>query len=147
MNLSVSFSGAKEIDQLLISLPKELTHQFLGAAHYAAAKPLVERDKLLAPEGPTGNLVDSQGAVKVSAKRANVVGEVLVGPRGRKARHASIVSFGTRRRTNRRGANRGVMPKNPYLEKAFSREKGNVERLIAVNIGKSLLRTMRKYAR
>lgn len=149
MNLSVSVTGAKEIDQILVALPRELSHQVLGSAHMAAAKPLVEREKLLAPEGPTGNLVDSIGAVRVPLKRANVVGEVIVGPRrGRyKGNHGHFPEFGTKKRSTHKGANRGIMPKHPYAAPAFRQEKGNVERLIAVNVGKSMLRTMKRYAK
>jgi hypothetical protein len=152
MNFSVSITGEKAIDEILRALPRELTHQVLGAAHFAAAKPLVEREKLLAPEGPTGNLVDSIGAVKTPIKRANTVGEVIVGPRrgrgnGRRGGAGHLVEFGTRRRYNRRGAYRGVMKPKPFAAPAFRQEKGNVEKLIAVSIGKSVLRTMRRYAR
>lgn len=148
MRFNVSLTGAKEIDDLLKALPKQLTHQVLGAAHVAAAKPLVEREKLLAPEGPTGNLVDSIGAVRTSFKRADTVGEVKVGPRrtGRyKGFAGHLVEFGTRRRTNRRGANRGVMPKRPFAAPAFRMEAQNVQRLIGVSVGKVMLRTMRRY--
>lgn len=148
MNFKVSITGAKEIDSLLRALPKEMTHQVLGAAHFAAAKPLVEREKLLAPEGPTGNLVDSIGAVKIPLKRANVVGEVVVGPRRRRPYrgfHGHMVEFGTRQRRNKRGANRGRMPSHPFARPAFRQESGNVEKLIGVSIGKVMLRTMRRY--
>jgi hypothetical protein len=148
MNLTVSVTGAKEIDSLLLAMPMELNHQVLSAAHFAAAKPLVEREKLLAPEGPTGNLVDSIGAVKVPFSRASVIGEVVVGPRrNRQGGHGHLVEFGTRQRTNKRGANRGRMPAKPFAAPAFRQEKGNVERLIGLNVGKSVLRTMRRYAR
>lgn len=148
MNVSISFTGVREIDQILANLPKELNHKILGAAHAAAAKPLVEREKLLAPEGPTGHLVDSIGLIKSSFKRADSLGEVIVGPRRRRGgQHAHLVEFGTRRRTNKRGANRGIMPKHPFVQPAFNQEKGTVERGIALEVGKSVVRTMRRYAR
>lgn len=150
MTFSVSITGEKAIDDLLKALPRELTHKVLGDAHFAAAKPLVEREKLLAPEGPTGNLVDSIGAYKVPVKRANIVGEVVVGPqrRGGKRGYAGhLVEFGTRQRKNRRGANRGIMRKKPFALPAWRSEKNNVEKLIGVSIGKAMIRTMRRYAR
>lgn len=149
-NFKISITGAKEIDTLLRTLPNELTHQVLGAAHMAAAKPLVEKEKSLAPEGLTGNLVDSIGAVRTSIKRAGVIGEVKVGPRKRGqytgfAGH--LVEFGTRRRSNRRGANRGIMPATPFAQPAFNQTKTQVERSIAEQIGKKLLARMKKTLR
>lgn len=148
--MRLSFTGDKAIDNILRNLPQAVSHPVLSAAHAKAAAPLVEREKLLAPEGPTGNLIDSIGLVRVSLKRAGDVGEVLVGPRtgGRnRGGHAILVSKGTRRRTNRRGANRGVMPSNPYIEKAFGQEVNRVKGLIGQEVAKSLLRTMKRYNR
>lgn len=148
MNFAVSFSGEQAIDKVLLMLPKELTHTVLSGAHFAAAKPLVQKEKLLAPEGPTGNLVDSIGATKMSFKRATVVGEVIVGPRrrgGYKGFAGHLVEFGTSRRETKRGANRGVMPKKPFAKPSFDATKGQVEKAIAVNIGKQVVRIMKKY--
>lgn len=149
MNVSISITGAKEIDTLLKQMPKELTHKVLGAAHADAAKPLVEKEKLLAPEGPTGNLVDSIGTVKSTFKKANTIGEVNVGPRGGKFKgnHGHLVEFGTRPRQTKNGANRGVMPAHPFVQPAFSQTKGQIESRIAGSIGKVLLRTMKRYAK
>lgn len=152
--ISATITGYQEIDNVLKALPRELTHQVLGAAHFAAAKPLVEREKLLAPEGPTGNLVDSIGAIRTSIKKADELGEVIVGPRigGRyKGQAGHLVEFGTVKRSTRgrgkypAGTNRGVMPKRPFAKPAFDQEKGRVEGLITVSIGKSVLRTMKRY--
>lgn len=156
MNFSISVTGVKEIDNVLRALPIEMNHRIIGSAHLAAAKPLVEREKLLAPEGPTGNLVDSIGAMLVPLKRADRIGEVVVGPRrtGRYRGFAGhLVEFGTKQRRLRgrgkysAGANRGIMPKHPFAKPAFDQEKGNVERLIATSLGRSVLRTMKRYIR
>lgn len=144
----ISVTGVREIDKVLEELPKQMTHVILGAAHVAAAKPLVERAKLSAPEGPTGNLVDSIGAVKISAKRAGKVGEVWVGPRrkGRyKGYHGHMVEFGTKRRKTKKGANRGVMPAKPFMKPSFEATKNEVERQIATQIGRVVVRTMRRH--
>src|ERR1700754_827425 len=99
MNVRLSVTGVKEIDKVLKAWPKELSHSALGAAHLAAAKPLIEKEKLMAPEGPNGNLVDSIGGIKTPIKKAQVIGEVSVGPRrtGRfKGNHGHLVEFGTK---------------------------------------------------
>ena len=144
----ISVTGLREIDKVLEELPKQMTHAILGAAHVAAAKPLVEKAKLTAPEGPTGNLVDSIGAVKTSIKRADAIGQVFVGPRrkGRyKGYHGHMVEFGTKRRRTKKGANRGVMPAKPFMAPSFNQTKSEVERQIAQQIGKVMVRTMRRH--
>lgn len=147
MNVRISVTGVKEIDKVLNAMPKELTHKVLGAAHASAAKPLIEKEKLLAPEGPTGNLVDSIGAVKTSIKRASVIGEVKVGPRsGRfKGNHGHLVEFGTKPRRNSKGANRGFTPARPFAKPAFDLTKTQVEGNISQAIAKVVLRTMKRY--
>lgn len=146
----ISVTGVAEIDKVLRELPKQMTHTILGAAHAAAAKPLVTKAKLLAPEGPTGNLVDSIGATKTNIKKANKLGEVRVGPRrkgGLKGFHGHFVEYGTRRRRTKKGANRGVMPAKPFMKPSYHATKNEVERQIAVSIGKVMVRTMRRYLR
>lgn len=148
MSVKVSLTGVKEIDSVLKALPKELSHKVLGAAHLAAAKPLIEKEKLLAPEGPTGNLVDSIGGDKTPISKANALGEVTVGPRRRKPYRGfagHLVEKGTKRRQNKKGANRGVMPAKPFAEPAFNQTHKQVENRIAEETGKSLVRSMKKY--
>lgn len=149
MKFHVSYTGAKEIDTILDQLPKQLTHKVLSDAHVKAARPLVEKEKLLAPEGPTGHLVDSIGAVRTSFKKASVLGEVNVGPRrGRfKGNHGHLVEFGTRKRQTDSGANRGVMPSKPFAKPAFDATKSIVEASIKVSIAQVMVRTMKRYAK
>lgn len=143
--MTVTFTGVKQIDAVLKNMPLALTHSVMSAAHAQAAKPLVAKAKLLAPEGPTGNLVDSIGIVKSSFKRATEIGEVRVGPRRRKAPHAHLVEYGTKPRRNRRGANRGTMRKKPFMKPAFTLTKDQVINGIGTATGKVLVRTMKKY--
>lgn len=144
----ISVTGVKEIDKVLRELPKQMTHQILGAAHAAAARPLVERAKLLAPEGPTGNLVDSIGVSKTNIKKTNKLGEVRVGPRrkgGFKGFAGHLVEYGTKLRKNRKGARRGFMRPKPFMKPAFGLTKFQIEKDIALQIGKVMVRTMRRY--
>lgn len=147
MSVKLSVTGIAEIDKVLKGMPAQLSHTVLGQAHVAAAKPLIERAKLLAPEGPTGNLVDSIGAEKESFARAGQLGQVQAGPR-RSGRHkghvAHLVEYGTTVRSNKRGANRGVMRKKKFMEPAFMQTKDAVEKGIAENIGKKLYNFMNK---
>lgn len=151
MNVKISVTGIKEIDNVLKNLPLALQHSVLQSAHAAAAKPLVERERLLAPEGPTGKLVDSIGIVKTPFKKAGVIGEITVGPRRKIAPHSHLVEYGTKvRRLKGRGkykagTERGKMTKKPFAKPAFDQTKGIIERGIAENIGKAVIKTMRKY--
>ena len=115
--------------------------------------PLIEKEKLLAPEGPTGNLVDSIGAVKIPLRRANFIGEVHVGPRrGRRYRghHAHLVEFGTKLRKLKgkgkypAGTKRGVMPAKPFVRPAMQQTKDIVLARIQNSTAKKLVAKMRR---
>ena len=145
MDVSLRLTGQEEIDKVLRGLPKQVNHKILQAAHTSAAKVLVEAEKLSAPEGPTGNLVDSIGVIKTPIGRAGALGEINVGPRrGRyKGYAAHLVEYGTRRR-NFKGANRGVMPKRPFAQPSWERTKGRVVNGINQHLGRHLYNFMRR---
>lgn len=147
MSVTISITGLKEIDTVLKRMPRELTHRVLGQAHADALKPLVEKAKLLAPEGPNGNLVDSIGPEKLSQRSATNIGEVQAGPRrGRrhKGQAGHLVEYGTRQRRTRKGSNRGTMPRKPFMRPAFEATKAIVENNIATSIGRKLYAFMKR---
>jgi HK97 gp10 family phage protein len=146
----ISVTGDKAVDAALKAMRLELSHQVLGNAHLAAARPLIDREHLLAPVGETGNLAESIGGEKVAIAKANSLGEVKVGPRrtGRyKGHHAHLVEKGTKRRYTDSGANRGVMPAKPFAEPAFEQTKGQVESNIGSEIGKRVYRAAKSHIR
>lgn len=146
----ISITGDKAIDNILRHLPEAVDHRVMSAANFRAARHFVDAEKLLAPEGPNGYLVDSIGAIKVPLRRASEKGEVIVGPRrkgGFRGFTGHLNEFGTKTRTNKRGANRGRMPIQKFAEPAFKQKVGIVQREIPVDVAKSLLRTMRRYNR
>lgn len=148
MSVKMSITGVREIDAVLREMPRQLTHQVLSAAHAAAAKPLINRAKLLAPEGPTGQLIDSIGAVKTSVKRANVIGEVTVGPRRsrrHKGHHGHLIEFGFRTRARSGRGKKTFVPGRPFMKPAFSATQPVVVEGIRVEIGKKLHATMRRH--
>jgi len=157
MKLNLNITGIKEIDDCLKQMPIKLTDKVLQNAGAKAAKPLVTREQLSAPEGPTGNLVDSIGVVKGSfnqiGRGQREVGVVTVGPRRRgryKGFHAHFVEYGTKRRETKgkgkykAGADRGVMPKKPFVEPAFNATKGQILNLYKQEVAKSLYSTMKR---
>lgn len=149
----ISITGLKEIDAVLKNLPNALSHKVIGSANFAAAKPLVLKEKLTAPEGPTGNLVDSIGATRSSYKKATELGEVKVGPRqsGKyKGFHGYFNEAGTgpRETTGKKslpaGLDRGKMTGKPFAKPAFDATKGQIEGIIKEELAKSVVRTMKK---
>lgn len=151
MNVKLSLTGVKEIDRVLKAMPQAITHNVLAAAHAAAARPLVEKAKLLAPEGPTGNLIDSIGTIKTPMKKANSIGEVAVGPRRRrpyKGHHGHLIEYGhwTRRGKNKKstGKDRFIEGK-PFMKPAFEATKQLVINNITTELGKKLYSTMKRY--
>lgn len=138
---NISITGVKEIDDVFKGLPLQFQDKVLQSANLKSAKPLVEKAKLLAPEGPSGFLVDSIGAIRGSFNQVRSlqreVGQVVVGPRrgGRyKGWHAHLVEYGTRSRVTKgrgrkrkyRNASRGTMPKKPFMEPAFNQTKSQM---------------------
>lgn len=147
MSVTVSVTGVEELDRVLKQMSGSLTHSVVASAHTAAAKPLVEKARLLAPEGPNGYLVDSIGTVRVPQKKADAVGEIEAGPRRRapyKGYHGHLVERGTKKRQTSKGANRGIMPKHPFMEPAFQQTKGQIETGIRENLKKKILAAVRK---
>lgn len=126
--LTIKETGVKEVDDILKGLPLLVTDKILQQAHASAVKPTVTKAKLTAPEGPTGNLVDSIGVVKDRSKGLKELGIIYAGPRrGRyKGYAAHLVEFGTKQRSTQKGANRGVMPAKPFMEPAWETTRSAV---------------------
>lgn len=150
--LHLTLKGQKAILDALAALPKEMSHKVFSDAHAMAARPLVQKEKLLAPEGPTGHLVDSIAAQKFPLKRANALGEVQIGARrGRyKGYAAHLVEFGTVERNVKgrgkyRSGYRGRARKKPFAAPAFQATKAEIEISIYKSLSRVINRTMRRY--
>lgn len=144
--MTVTFTGAKEIDAVLREMPLALSHQVLGQANIDAARPLIDKEHLLAPVGETGNLAESIGAYRVSLKSASVLGEVRVGPRrkgGYKGFHGHLIEFGFRTRS--KGKGKPFVQAHPFAKPAFDATKGEIERGITTAVAKVVLRTMKRH--
>jgi hypothetical protein len=131
--ISLKLTGHEDIDKVLKSLPSQLNDKFLREAHERAAKPLVERAHFMAPVYRTGNLAESIGVVKskseVVSGLASELGLINVGPR-RKGKYKGyaghLVEYGTKDRVTKKGAERGRMPKKPFMEPAWRQTQGQV---------------------
>lgn len=146
MDVTVKLTGVKEIDNVLKGMPAQLNHRVLQAAHASALKVTIDQAKLLAPEGPTGNTIDSLGVIKPSFARASDLGLVEGGPRrGKyKGNTAHLSEYGTKSRATKKGANRGTMPKRPFMQPAWERTKDRVLSSVNNLIGAKLLAFMKR---
>lgn len=155
MKPGITITGVKEIDDCLKAMPRDLTDKVLQTAGVNAAKPLISKAKLMAPEGPTGNLVDSIGAIKGRKSASRNIGQVSVGPRrggNYKGYAGHLVEYGTRARyTKGRGkkrkvknAYRGIMPKKKFMEPAFQATRTQILSSYNTEVSKVLVRTMKR---
>lgn len=143
----MTVTGYKEINNALKALPKAMSDKVWSDINYLQSKIVVNRLKLNAPEGPTGNLVDSMGAIRLRRER---LGTVWAGPLrrgGKKGFAGHLVEYGTRARRNRNGANRGRMKKNPFAARSFRESAPALEKALGVSAQKVLTRTIRRYVK
>jgi HK97 gp10 family phage protein len=147
--MKIRLTGDDRIDAVLKGLPKEVNNSLLTKSHTNAVKHTVDKAKLLAPEGPTGNLVDSIGTQPTGIKSQRSLGETRTGPRrgrgkGQRGFAGHLVEYGTKTRKTKKGANRGKMTADPFMEPAWEQTKGKVEASINDELGKALVKFMRK---
>ena len=147
----IKVEGFDELKRKIKKLDDSVKRREIIKIQKKVAKPLVEKAKLEAPEGPTGNLVDSIGIVVGRSKvypNIYVTARVKGGNKG-KGNHAHLVHEGTtlRRRKGRGKKNRskgstGVMPSNPFLIRAFNSARSgliaNYEKEIAGHIKRQI---------
>jgi len=148
MSVTISVSGVEKIDKILKGLPNQVNHLNMSKIHTLAAQPLVERAKLLAPLGETMNLTKSIGTVKEPFGRSDSLGVVRAGARRGSFRgnHAHLLEYGTAVRRTKSGANRGVGPKKPFMEKAWLSTRKQVENIIAFQVSKYIVNFIKQNA-
>lgn len=148
MKPRVAWTGNKEIDAVFRGLPNQLQDKVLQDAHARSLKITIDRAKLIAPEGPTGNLIDSLGIIKERGKGKTELGLVRGGPRRggkNKGYHAHLIEYGfkTRLKSGKHGSKSFVQP-DPFMEPAWIQTRGRVTDSIAVNIGRKLVNFIRR---
>lgn len=145
--MNLVLTGFKELDAVFKALPRSMDHKTWSAINYERSKPLVRQMKANAPVGATHNLVNSIGSVKLSAKRTDL-GAVRSGARrnrGYKGFAAGFNELGTKQRRTKRGANRGKMTANPFLERSFRQVAPQMERGTEESARKVLVRTAKRF--
>lgn|SRR5690606_4199895 len=142
----IRMTGLKEIDRVIKQLPHQLTHPILQQIHAEALKPFVTAAYFAAPLD-SGRTAKSIGTIKPARKRVDVVGTVISGPRrGRRygGHVAHLSEFGTVKRATKKGANRGVMKRKPFVEPSWNRTRRQVEEGIRLATGRVIYRFMRR---
>lgn len=148
-NDPIKVDGFDELQRQIKKLPDSLKRTELIRIQKKVAKPLVEKTKLTAPEGPTGNLVDSIGTVTGRSKKNP---NIYVVPRvkgrfKRKGRHANFVHEGTAFRRKKGGAPTGSMPKNAFMQRAYDATKSGLIRNYEKDIAKYIQRRINKLSK
>lgn len=115
----IQVEGYDELKRQLKKLKDAPKRREILKIQRQVAKPLVEKSKLTAPEGPTGNLVDSIGTVTGRNKKNPNTYVTARVKRGNKGHHAHLVHEGTVDRKKKNGRSTGTMPANPFLQRAF----------------------------
>ncbi|NDD52970.1 hypothetical protein EBZ39_03680 [bacterium] len=121
VKLSIQIDGLAELGKQLEALPAKVAKKILRPAIRKAAKPVAAECKATAPVGPTGNLKRSfkVRAMKLRGRRRkNGVGVVITSPGSGRAPHAHLVEKGTQLRRKKSGAATGIMPANPFMQRA-----------------------------
>lgn len=104
MPASLVITGMTEFRNALRHIPDELASEAVDIVT-ATAEGAAQEIRAAYPEGPTGNL---KRRVKVERAESRFGAAAIVRSQ---ARHAHLYEWGTKRRQNRHGANRGQMPK------------------------------------
>lgn len=172
MKVILSYSGVSQVDNLLREIPKVITHRILGAAHVAAARPLINA-AYFGVQIKSGRLADSIGAVKLPLRSTKELGAVVVGPIRKKGTkfgyHGHLIEYGHRMVSHRTSKKIKFLPKKqlyerkdkkqtklvngrvrpfPFMRPAFEKTKfivkANIEREIVNKLLSVMRRTIRK---
>ena len=153
----IKMTGFKEIDTVIKQLPHQLNHTILQQIHARAVRPYIKAAYFAAPL-KTGGTAESIGVIRPGVRRAGSVGLIIAGPRRSrryKGHLAHLVEFGTKQRRlrgrgqYRSGANRGTMPRRPFLRPSWDRTQNRVLEGIRVATGQVIYnfirRTIKRY--
>jgi hypothetical protein len=123
--VTVDVKGLPELERALGRMSGFQAQAIREKAILAGARGLVRPMRAMAPQGPTGNL-----RRQVGARKARNVGGSGRDPQtvvvGSVAPHRHLVIRGTKPRYTKAGAFRGVMPSNPFVDRAWQANAGQV---------------------
>jgi tryptophan 2,3-dioxygenase len=121
----VNVTGLPELEAALGRMSGFQTQQVREQAILAGGRSLVRPTRAAAPLGPTGNLRKKVGARKARIGKHGQRDPAIVIV-GSVAPHRHLVIRGTKPRFTKAGAARGVMPANPFVDRAWRANEGQV---------------------
>lgn len=144
-----AIEGAKEIAEILNKLPLQVQASVLKSVNREGAKIVLDEMKKSAPVGDDRIFK----SIKIRSDKENVTG-VTVGP-GKKAFWARFIEYGTAKRSNDAGANRGSISPKPFIrpsidrtiDKVIKHVAGNYAELVDKYLSKQVKRINKKNAK
>jgi hypothetical protein len=122
--VTVNVTGLPELEAALDRLSGFQAQAIREKAILTGARALVRPMRAEAPLGPTGNLRKRVGAKKGRIQGSGRDPSIVVV--GSVAPHRHLVIRGTKPRFTRAGAYRGIMPSNPFVDRAWQASEGMV---------------------
>lgn len=144
MTASLKIEGFKELDALLVAMPRQLAGQGVNAGLRRALQPVAAAARAYAP----GSLAE-RIRIAPTIKAGQMMQAIEKPGRGRRvmfvgsgAPHAHLVEFGTGPRFQKNGRYTGIMPPDPFLRPAWDANKNKVlatlSEAIREEIGKAI---------
>lgn len=136
MVASLKVEGFKELDALLIAMPRRLASQAVTAGMRRALQPVAAAARAYAP-GSLSDRIRIAPTIK-AGQFAQALEKPGKGKRvmfvGSGAPHAHLVEFGTGPRFHKSGKYVGIMPPDPFLRPAWDANKDEVLAKLAETI-------------
>lgn len=144
MTASLTISGFKELDSVLLAMPRQLAGQGVTAGLRKALAPVAAAARSYAP----GSL-DTRIRIAPTIKAGQLAQALEKPGRGRKvmfvgstAPHAHLVEFGTGPRFHKSGRYVGIMPADPFLRPAWDANKDQVLATLATAIREEITKAL-----
>lgn len=152
--LTMDIQGLRELQSQLKQVPEKIKKNELyrilrnvtGPVEDAMKHEVAQIQEKAFSEGrpTTGNLYDAIGRIRGKSQEFINVQVAPRAKRGFKGGHAHLVNFGTKVRSNRKGANRGAARENNFSERAYRKTRAAVTAEMEKQVAKSTERLMKQ---
>lgn len=144
MTASLKMMGFKELDALLVSMPRQLAGQGVTSGMRRALQPVAAAARSYAP----GSL-ETRIRIAPTIKAGQQMQALEKPGRGKRvmfvgsgAPHAHLVEFGTGPRFHKSGKYVGIMPPDPFLRPAWDAHKDKVLETLAEAIREEIAKAI-----
>jgi HK97 gp10 family phage protein len=125
-------------------LPSKVGRKYCRKAVTEATKPLRQELRRITPKGRTGNLRKGIAQQFKYSPRGAGLFKYRLGFDRKKAPHALLLEFGTKKRRTKKGANRGRGPTLKFFRRYMEAKAANVGQRIAAALRKYLEAAMKE---